>query len=147
MKAVFSLVISLLGLLPIGANGAAVVRSPSGSKTVIAQMFEWNWDSLAQECTDFLGPAGYGYIQGELLMILLVERRSHADTVSPAHEHPQGPEWSSDYEVHSKSLVHGTIAYQTPGCFVQPYLQARRPCSILEHDYDLSQCRRKGYRR
>ena len=34
---------------------------------VIAQMFEWNWDSVAVECTDFLGPAGYGYVQGEHL--------------------------------------------------------------------------------
>ena len=32
---------------------------------VIAQMFEWNWDSVAAECTSFLGPAGYGYVQGE----------------------------------------------------------------------------------
>jgi len=32
---------------------------------VIAQMFEWNWDSVAAECTNFLGPAGYGFVQGE----------------------------------------------------------------------------------
>jgi hypothetical protein len=25
---------------------------------VIAQMFEWTWDSIAAECTDFLGPSG-----------------------------------------------------------------------------------------
>lgn len=25
---------------------------------IIVQMFEWDWDSVAQECTDFLGPAG-----------------------------------------------------------------------------------------
>jgi hypothetical protein len=34
---------------------------------VIAQMFEWNWDSVAAECTNFLGPAGYGFVQGEHL--------------------------------------------------------------------------------
>jgi hypothetical protein len=33
---------------------------------VIAQMFEWDWDSVARECTNFLGPAGYGFVQGEL---------------------------------------------------------------------------------
>lgn len=33
---------------------------------VIAQMFEWTWDSVAAECTAFLGPAGYGFVQGEL---------------------------------------------------------------------------------
>lgn len=32
---------------------------------VIAQMFEWDWDSVAAECTNFLGPAGYGFVQGE----------------------------------------------------------------------------------
>ncbi len=32
---------------------------------VIAQMFEWTWDSVAAECATFLGPAGYGFVQGE----------------------------------------------------------------------------------
>ena len=41
-------------------------RSPSGSKTVIIQMFEWNWDSVAAECTNFIGPAGYGFVQGSM---------------------------------------------------------------------------------
>jgi hypothetical protein len=36
----------------------------------ILQLFEWPWDSVASECTDFLGPAGYGFAQ-----------------VSPASEH------------------------------------------------------------
>jgi hypothetical protein len=41
-------------------------RAPSTSKKVIAQMFEWNWDSIASECTSFLGPNGYGFVQGTL---------------------------------------------------------------------------------
>ena len=41
-------------------------RAPSNpNKSVIIEMFEWNWDSIAQECTDFIGPAGYGFVQGE----------------------------------------------------------------------------------
>ncbi|KAH9987051.1 glycoside hydrolase family 13 protein [Russula vinacea] len=44
-------------------------------------MFEWNWASVAAECTSFLGPAGYGFVQ-----------------VSPAQEHVQGPEWWTDYQ-------------------------------------------------
>jgi len=39
-------------------------RSPAWRPAVIAQMFEWTWDSVAAECVDFLGPAGYGYVQG-----------------------------------------------------------------------------------
>lgn len=41
-------------------------RSPSGSKTVIIQMFEWSWDSIAAECKSFIGPAGYGSVQGSM---------------------------------------------------------------------------------
>ena len=40
-------------------------RAPSSSKSVIIQMFEWTWDSVAAECTNFIGPAGYGFVQGE----------------------------------------------------------------------------------
>ena len=39
-------------------------RSPDSSKNVIIEMFEWTWDSIATECTQFIGPAGYGYVQG-----------------------------------------------------------------------------------
>jgi hypothetical protein len=39
-------------------------RATSGSKSVIIQMFGWTWDSVASECTSFIGPAGYGYVQG-----------------------------------------------------------------------------------
>jgi hypothetical protein len=35
---------------------------------VIVQMFEWNWDSIAAECTSFLGPAGV-YIQLEQIFV------------------------------------------------------------------------------
>jgi hypothetical protein len=44
-------------------------RGPGGSKNVIIQMFEWNWDSIAAECTNFIGPNGYGFVQGEQVSI------------------------------------------------------------------------------
>ncbi|KAJ7610564.1 glycoside hydrolase [Mycena polygramma] len=56
-------------------------RAPSGSKTVIIQMFEWTWASVAAECTNFIGPAGYGFVQ-----------------VSPPQEHVQGSQWWTDYQ-------------------------------------------------
>lgn len=40
-------------------------------QAVIIQMFEWDWDSLATECTDFIGPAGYGYVQGVHLRYII----------------------------------------------------------------------------
>jgi alpha-amylase len=40
---------------PTGASGA--------QRDVVANLFEWNWPSVARECTDVLGPAGYGAVQ------------------------------------------------------------------------------------
>ncbi|KAI0028576.1 glycoside hydrolase superfamily [Vararia minispora EC-137] len=56
-------------------------RAPPGAHSVIAQMFEWTWDSIAAECTAFLGPTGYGYVQ-----------------TSPPQEHVTGDAWWTDYQ-------------------------------------------------
>ncbi|KAF9457375.1 glycoside hydrolase [Collybia nuda] len=63
-------------------------RAPSGSKSVIIQMFEWTWASVASECTNFIGPAGYGFVQ-----------------VSPPQEHIQGSQWWTDYQPVSYTLT------------------------------------------
>ncbi|KAI0635064.1 glycoside hydrolase [Trametes polyzona] len=63
-------------------------REPSGSKDVIIQMFEWTWDSVAAECTNFIGTAGYGFVQ-----------------VSPPQEHIQGSQWWTDYQPVSYTLT------------------------------------------
>jgi alpha-amylase len=34
-----------------------------GQRDVIANLFEWNWPSVADECVHVLGPAGYGGVQ------------------------------------------------------------------------------------
>ncbi|SFS67923.1 alpha-amylase [Saccharopolyspora flava] len=64
---------------PAPAPAAAPVAGP------IVQMFQWNWDSIAGECTSFLGPKGYGAVQ-----------------VSPPQEHIVLPEaghpWYQDYQ-------------------------------------------------
>jgi hypothetical protein len=73
---------------------------------VIAQMFEWDWDSVAAECTNFLGPAGYGFVQGAV-KIHVRQRTAFSLTrfwhllaalVSPAQEHVEGFEWWTDYQ-------------------------------------------------
>jgi alpha-amylase len=45
--------------------GPATAAPPSGSAAhdVIANLFEWNWNSVAAECTQVLGPDGYGGVQ------------------------------------------------------------------------------------
>lgn len=55
--------------------------SPPGNKDVTAVLFEWNFASVAKECTQTLGPAGYGYVQ-----------------VSPPAEHVQGSQWWTSYQ-------------------------------------------------
>ncbi|MFF5639024.1 carbohydrate-binding module family 20 domain-containing protein [Streptomyces sp. NPDC012825] len=58
-----------------------VQAAPPGEKDVTAVMFEWKFSSVAKECTDRLGPAGYGYVQ-----------------VSPPQEHLQGGQWWTSYQ-------------------------------------------------
>ncbi|WP_330258698.1 alpha-amylase family protein [Streptomyces murinus] len=55
--------------------------SPPGTKDVTAVLFEWNYASVARECTNTLGPAGYGFVQ-----------------VSPPEEHIQGSQWWTSYQ-------------------------------------------------
>lgn len=60
-----------VALLAAGAVSASVVlpatatpdRPSSHGRDVIANLFEWNWPSVAKECTTQLGPAGYGGVQ------------------------------------------------------------------------------------
>ncbi|MFE7648857.1 alpha-amylase [Streptomyces phaeoluteigriseus] len=77
---------TLSGALALSA--AALVMTPSlaqasppGTKDVTAVLFEWNFASVAKECTTTLGPAGYGYVQ-----------------VSPPAEHIQGAQWWTSYQ-------------------------------------------------
>src|SRR6266516_346550 len=45
------------------APSVAADREPGGRHDVIANLFEWNWPSVARECVRVLGPAGYGGVQ------------------------------------------------------------------------------------
>ncbi|WP_181765898.1 alpha-amylase [Streptomyces albidus (ex Kaewkla and Franco 2022)] len=55
--------------------------TPPGEKTVTATLFERPYTSVGKECTDTLGPAGYGYVE-----------------VSPATEHIEGGQWWTSYQ-------------------------------------------------
>ncbi|VDB96840.1 unnamed protein product [Peniophora sp. CBMAI 1063] len=74
--------------LLLGVSASPLTARLPGSKPVIAQMFEWTWDSIATECTNFLGPAGYGFVQ-----------------TSPAQEHVTGSQWYTDYQPVSYTLT------------------------------------------
>jgi alpha-amylase len=78
---------ALAGCVAAGALAAAAFTTPAaqaappGGKDVTAVLFSWNFDSIARECTDRLGPAGYGFVQ-----------------VSPPQEHIQGSAWWTQYQ-------------------------------------------------
>jgi 1,4-alpha-glucan branching enzyme len=64
--------------LPLCRSNSQTNPTPSA---VIVNLFEWSWNSVAAECTNFLGPAGYKIVQ-----------------VSPATEHIQGNQWWTSYQ-------------------------------------------------
>ncbi|MEV6947026.1 carbohydrate-binding module family 20 domain-containing protein [Streptomyces sp. NPDC051172] len=53
--------LALAGAIALPATTAHADTSAKGD--VIANLWEWNWDSIASECTNVLGPAGYGAVQ------------------------------------------------------------------------------------
>ncbi|MFB6785735.1 alpha-amylase family protein [Streptomyces olivaceus] len=76
LTAAVALAAASVVMTPTGAQA-----SPPGAKDVTAVLFEWNFASVAKECTSTLGPAGYGYVQ-----------------VSPPAEHIQGGQWWTSYQ-------------------------------------------------
>lgn len=74
--------------VPLTAQAGTSVpatASTLSTKDVTAHLFQWPWPSVARECTDVLGPAGYGAVQ-----------------VSPPQEHVelpgQGYPWWQAYQ-------------------------------------------------
>jgi alpha-amylase len=51
------------GVAALSATSASAAPADAGLHDVQANLFEWNWNSVAKECTQILGPAGYGGVQ------------------------------------------------------------------------------------
>ncbi|EJU02896.1 glycoside hydrolase family 13 protein [Dacryopinax primogenitus] len=84
---------ALLLLSPTSGLRSPILHRPrrlaKAEKSVIVQLFEWDWDSVARECGAFIGPAeGYGFVQ-----------------VSPPQEHMVGPQWWTDYQPVSHNII------------------------------------------
>jgi len=93
-----------VSLLPTGIASAADPVKVVTTQSVGAQMFEWNWVSLAKECTTNLGPAGYDWIE-----------------VSPPQEHIVGSEWwihyqPTSYKIESKLGTRAEFAAMVEIC-------------------------------
>ncbi len=137
----------LLLLLPCAlATPRLVPRAPSGSKTVIIQMFEWTWDSVASECTNFIGPAGYGFVQGDNPPLTLTVSLTFI-VVSPPAEHVTGSAWWTDYQPVSYTLTskRGSRSQFAKYALCQLLTQVFLILSIRQHGNDLSYCRRERY--
>lgn len=75
-----------------------------GDGDVILNLFQWTWDSVAAECADVVGPAGFGYVQ-----------------VSPPMEHIRGSQWWTSYQpvsyqIESKLGTRAEFANMVEAC-------------------------------
>lgn len=82
----------LVGGAPRGTDPAPVSQASPGARDVIVHLFQWPWASIASECTNVLGPKGFGGVQ-----------------VSPPQEHVvlpgRGHPWWQDYQPVSYQLT------------------------------------------
>jgi hypothetical protein len=102
----FAVMTLAAGIVIPSHNDTIQARDTGASKAVIVQMFEWTWDSVAAECTNFLGPAGYGYVQGAHFSTLSrVKSQWLSHLVSPPQEHITGSQWWTDYQPVSYTLT------------------------------------------
>src|SRR5919112_5986708 len=62
LAASMMLAAALVAAVFLGSAPAAAASTPPRGD-VIANLFEWNWNSVASECTNVLGPNGYGAVQ------------------------------------------------------------------------------------
>ena len=95
LAAAASLVLALASTITVltGApNASAKSDANPGPRDVIVHLFEWPWASIASECTNVLGPKGFGGVQ-----------------VSPPQEHVvlpgRGYPWWQDYQPVSYQLT------------------------------------------
>lgn len=78
MKKIVLALAILLAFIPTIANAETYKIGPD---SVGVQLFMWNWKSVAKECTDELGPAGYDWV-----------------LVMPPQEHINKSEWWVHYQ-------------------------------------------------
>ena len=68
-------------LLLTGCSTTTAFDGAGPRSDVGIQLFQWNWDSIASECTDVLGPAGVAWV-----------------LTSPPQEHIMGSAWWTAYQ-------------------------------------------------
>ena len=76
-----------MGTVQVPAGRSSELRTSDHRGDVIVTAFQYNWRSVARECTQVLGPAGVGYVQ-----------------VSPPQESILGSSWWTSYQPVSYAL-------------------------------------------
>jgi alpha-amylase len=74
-------VLAAAALLLGGCSSTTTFDGTGPQSDVGIQLFQWNWDSIAAECTDTLGPAGVAWV-----------------LTSPPQEHIMGSAWWTAYQ-------------------------------------------------
>ena len=122
------------------------VRAPLGSKTVIVQMFEWTWDSVASECTHFVGPAGYGFVQGRFVISRSSEYQlnyCHSQPRSRTHTRISVVDRLSTCLIHHHFKTRRSLAIRKVGS--QDCFQSRFGQIIQQHGIAMPRCGCRGY--
>jgi len=52
-----------LGLCSVALTPSTAAATPFNASDTYVQLFEWSWNDIATECTQWLGPQGYGAVQ------------------------------------------------------------------------------------
>jgi alpha-amylase len=102
MKFLLASCLLFLGIFPVQESLANV----SAKRTVMLQLFHWNWNSIAEECEKEIGPAGYSAVQ-----------------IPPPQEHivmPDAPWWERyqpiSYKLHSRSGTESQFRAMVARC-------------------------------
>lgn len=83
-------IVAVINRSPVPAEAKADANP--GARDVIVHLFEWPWASIASECTNVLGPKGFGAVQ-------VSPPQEHV--VLPGHGYP----WWQDYQPVSYQVV------------------------------------------
>ena len=75
------LLVTATAVLMTGCSATTTFDGTGPKSDVGIQLFQWNWDSIASECTDVLGPAGVAWV-----------------LTSPPQEHIMGSAWWTAYQ-------------------------------------------------
>ena len=81
LAATLAFIFAITGCALVPGESAPVLEKVDRSNAVGIQLFMWNWNSIAKECTEVLGPAGIDWVE-----------------ISPAQEHILGDAWWTHYQ-------------------------------------------------